>query len=173
MVEINDKTVVEVFNNSTGSVSYYSELARTTRKWDKPDTKKKIALEELRELVSTSGGYELLENFLLIKDMDVREDLGLPIEKEFMLDDKDIKALLKKPLTAIEDTLENTSDSIKDKIAQIAIETKLNDLEKLDVIKEYTGVNVLSAIQEKREDEKEQKKDDTKEKSTRGRKATK
>jgi hypothetical protein len=159
MAELKDNMVVEVINNSTGSVSYYSELSRIHRKWDKPESKKKISLEELRELVSASGGYELLENFLLIKDIDVREDLGLPVNKEYMLDDKEIKSLLKKSVDTIETTLENTSESIKEKIAQAAIDTKLSDLDKLEVIKEHSGVDVLFAIQEKKEEEKQEKVD--------------
>lgn len=157
MVELKDDMKVEVTNNSTGSVSYYSEFSRMVRKWDKPNTTKKISLEELRELVSASGGFELLENFLLIKDMDVREELGLPVNKEYMLDDKEIKAVLKKSVDVIENTLENTSDSIKEKIAQTAIDTKLGDLDKLEVIKEHSGVDVLTAIQEKKEEEKQEK----------------
>jgi hypothetical protein len=162
MVELKDTTMVEVTNNSTGSVSYYSEFSRTLRKWDKPNTTKKISLEELRELVGSSGGYELLENFLLIKNMDVREDLGLPVNKEYLLDEKEIKALLKKSVDVLESTLENTSDSIKEKIAQSSIDTKLSDLDKLEIIKDHTGVDVLTAIQEKKEEEKEQKATDKK-----------
>jgi hypothetical protein len=159
MAELKDNMMVEVINNSTGSVSYYSELSRMQRKWDKPDSKKKISLEELRELVSASGGYELLENFLLIKDMDVREELGLPVNKEYMLDEKEIKALLKKSVDVLETTLENTSEAIREKIAQAAIDTKLSDLDKLEVIKEHSGVDVLFAIQEKKEEEKQEKAD--------------
>jgi hypothetical protein len=159
MAELKDNMMVEVFNNSTGSVSYYSEFSRTLRKWDKPDTKKKVSLEELRELVGSSGGYELLENHLLIKDMDVREELGLPVNKEYMLDEKEIKALLKKSVDTIETTLENTSEAIKEKIAQAAIDTKLSDLDKLEVIKDHSGVDVLFAIQEKKEEEKQEKVD--------------
>lgn len=162
MAELKDNLMVEVTNNSTGSVSYYSEFSRTVRKWDKPSTTKKISLEELRELVGSSGGYELLENFLLIKNMEVREELGLPVNKEYMLDDKEIKALLKKSVDVLESTLENTSESIKEKIAQSAIDTKLSDLDKLEVIKEYSGVDVLFAIQEKKEEEKQEKATDKK-----------
>jgi hypothetical protein len=159
MAELQDNLMVEVTNNSTGSVSYYSEFSRTLRKWDKPNSTKKISLEELRELVGSSGGYELLENFLLIKNMEVREDLGLPVNKEYMLDEKEIKAVLKKSVDVLETTLENTSDSIKEKIAQSAIDTKLSDLDKLEIIKEYSGVDVLTAIQEKKEEEKQEKAD--------------
>lgn len=157
MAQLNDNTMVEVINNSTGSVSFYSEYSRMSRKWDKPGSKKKVPLEELRELVSNSGGYELLENFLLIKDMDVREELGLPVNKEYMLDEKEIKALLKKSVDVLTETLENTSDSIKEKIAQTAIDTKLSDLDKLEVIQEHSGIDVLSAIKEKKDEEKEKK----------------
>lgn len=159
MAELKDNMMVEVVNNSTGSVSYYSELSRMNRKWDKPNTKKKISLEELRELVSASGGYELLENFLLIKDIDVREELGLPVDKTYMLDEKEIKAVLKKSVDVLVDTLENTSESIKEKIAQTAIDTKLSDLDKLEAIQEHTGVDVLFAIKEKKEEEKQAKAD--------------
>jgi hypothetical protein len=159
MAELQDNLMVEVTNNSTGSVSYYSEFSRTLRKWDKPNSTKKISLEELRELVGSSGGYELLENFLLIKNMEVREDLGLPVNKEYMLDEKEIKAVLKKSVDVLETTLENTSDSIKEKIAQSAIDTKLSDLDRLEIIKEYSGVDVLTAIQEKKEEEKQEKAD--------------
>jgi hypothetical protein len=164
MAELQDNLMVEVTNNSTGSVSYYSEFSRTLRKWDKPNSTKKISLEELRELVGSSGGYELLENFLLIKNMEVREDLGLPVNKEYMLDEKEIKAVLKKSVDVLENTLENTSDSIKEKIAKSAIDTKLSDLDKLEVIKDHSGVDVLAAIQEKKEEEKQEKAD--KKKST-------
>jgi hypothetical protein len=162
MVDLKDNLMVEVTNNSTGSVSYYSEFSRTLRKWDKPSTTKKISLEELRELVGSSGGYELLENFLLIKNMEVREELGLSVNKEYMLDEKEIKVLLKKSVEVLENTLENTSDAIKDKIAQSAIDTKLSDLNKLELIKEHTGVDVLFAIQEKKEEEKQEKATDKK-----------
>lgn len=157
MAQLQDNTMVEVINNSTGSVSFYSEYSRMSRKWDKPGSKKKVSLEELRELVSNSGGYELLENFLLIKDMDVREELGLPVNKEYMLDEKEIKALLKKSVDVLTETLENTSDSIKEKIAQTAIDTKLSDLDKLEVIQEHSGIDALSAIKEKKDEEKEKK----------------
>lgn len=157
MAQLQDNTMVEVINNSTGSVSFYSEYSRMSRKWDKPGSKKKVSLEELRELVSNSGGYELLENFLLIKDMDVREELGLPVNKEYMLDEKEIKTLLKKSVDVLTETLENTSDSIKEKIAQTAIDTKLSDLDKLEVIQEHSGIDALSAIKEKKDEEKEKK----------------
>jgi hypothetical protein len=147
--------LVEVINNDNGSVAYYSEYSRIWRRWDKPDSVKKVPLEELRELINTAGGYELLEGYLLIKDMEVREELGLPVDKTYILGEKEIKALLKKSVSVLTDTLENTTDTIREKIAHIAIDTKLADLDKLEVIKEHSGLDVLYMIQENKEAEKE------------------
>jgi hypothetical protein len=156
-MSVTENQVVEVTNNSTGGVSYYSEYSRIERRWERPNVTKKIPLEELKELVSMAGGFQLLENYLLIKDMTVREELGLSVEKSYVLEEKDIKALFKKSVDALVDTLENTSDSIKEKIAQIAIDTKLADLDKLEAIKEHTGIDALVVIQEKKEEEKQEK----------------
>jgi hypothetical protein len=152
---LKENQIVEVINNSTGAVGYYSEYSRIARRWDKPDSMKKIPLEELRELVNMAGGYELLEGYLLIKDIEVREELGLPVDKSYLIEDKDIKALLKKSVSVLTDTLENTTETIREKIAQVAIDTKLADLDKLEVIKEHSGLDVLSVIQENKEAEKE------------------
>jgi hypothetical protein len=152
---LDGKQLVEVINNSTGSVSFNPGYGRADHRWDKADSKKKIPLDDLRELVNQLGGIELLEGYLLIKDMEVREDLGLSVDKSLILEDKDIKALLKKPIDKLTDVLENTSESIREKIAHVAIDTKLSDLDKIEVIKEYSGLDVLTVIQENKEVEKE------------------
>ena len=147
------------------NTSSNSEYNRIDRRWDKPNSVKKIKLEELRELVNMGGGLELLENHLLIKDPAVREELGLSLDKSYILEEKDIKALLKKATSTLIDTLENTTESIKEKIAALAIETKLADLDKLEAIKEHTGVDVLAVIQENKEIEKEKANSKTKSKA--------
>lgn len=161
---LTDNQKIEVINNSTGSVSYYSEFSRIERRWDKPNSVKKVPLEELRELVNASGGLELLEGYLLIKNLEVREELGLPVEKSYLLEEKDIKDVLKKSLSVLTDTLQNTTETIREKIAQVAIDSKLGDLDKLEAIKEFTNVDVLAAIQENKEAEKAKVKLNTKKK---------
>lgn len=159
--QLNDEMLIEVFNISTGSVSYYSELSRMKRRWDKSNAlvniPKKVPLNELRELVSSSGGYELLTRGLLIKDMNIRKDLGLPIDKEYLLDDDGIKDLLTKSPKIIRDTMKKAPKTINEKVANIAIETELSDLNKLEVIKEYSSIDCLYVIQENKETKKEEK----------------
>lgn len=160
--KLTDKTMVKVFSNSNGAVFYFSELSRTKRRWDKLGSFKNISLEELRELVGSAGGLELLRDDLLIKDIDVREELGLPVEKSYVLDEEGIKSLLSGSLEELKTTLDNTTETIKENIAQIAVAQKLSDLDKLEVIKDASGVDVLAAIQEAKEDEKAKNKADNK-----------
>lgn len=160
--KLTDKTMVAVYSNTNGTVFYHTELNRTKRVWNKIGSSKNISLEELRELVGSAGGYELLIGDLLIKDNDVREELGLPVEKSYVLDEAGIRSLLAGSLDELQSVLNDTTDTIKENIARIAITDKLADLNKLEAIKDASGVDVLLAIQEAKEDEKAKNKSDNK-----------
>jgi hypothetical protein len=151
--------MVEVFNNDTGSVSYYSEYNRIKRLWDKPDSVKKIELEEIKDQMNTRGGAVLFqESILLIKDNAIREELGLSNLPEFLIDNVGVGELLKKEVEEIKSTLENAPDTIKEKVASIAIEQEIKDMDKIEVVKDITGVDVYSAIKEKKEEKQSKKK---------------
>lgn len=151
---IKDKALIEVYNNSTGSVSFYSNIARIKRSWDKPDIVKKIAFEELRELVGEAGGYDLLVEVLLIKDNSARLELGLPMNPEYLMGDKEVAEALDKPLNEFKNIVEIAPKPVVEKMAMKAIETELSDINKMDAIKEKTGIDVLSAIREAQDDRK-------------------
>lgn len=152
--KLTDATIVEVFNNTTGAVAFNTDI-KGKRKWDKPDSVKKVTLGELKDLINSRGGERLLLECLLIKDIDIREELSLPIEAEHLLDRNDVEQLLKGDADQIGDILEKTNSGVKEKVASVAIEQKITDTDKMEVIQEHTGVDVYSAIKEKKEEEKE------------------
>lgn len=152
--KLTDSTIVEVFNNTTGTVGFRTE-GKGKRLWDKPDSVKSVTLGELKELINSAGGEKLLLECLLIKDIAVREELNLPIDPEHLLDGTDVQKLLKDDTEKLEEILENTNDGIKEKIASVAIEQKINDTDKMELIQEHTGIDVYAAIKEKKEEEKE------------------
>lgn len=159
--KLTDSTIVEVFNNTSGVVGFRSESNRKKYRWDKPDSRRKVTLGELKDLVYSSGGFELLKECLLIKDIDVRIELGLPIEKEHILDDNDIVQLLKNGTAEdLENVLSKTNSGIREKTSAIAIELEISDLNKLEIIERYTGVDVLAQIKEKREEKNKKEKAD-------------
>src|SRR5690625_3693526 len=90
---LTETTKVKVFNNTTGRVSFIAGDKKY--KWDKPDVPRNVPLGHLRELMFSRGGEILLHECLLIKENDIREDLGLPFEKEHILGKQEIVELLK------------------------------------------------------------------------------
>ncbi|MFD0587814.1 hypothetical protein ACFQZE_07350 [Paenibacillus sp. GCM10027627] len=153
--KINDATLVDVYNNTSGVVSFRTE-GKGKRKWDKANSVKKVTVGELKELINSRGGEKLLLECLLIKDISIREELNLPTDPEHLLDGTDVQKLLKEEdADKLQTILENTNEGIKDKIASVAIEQKINDTDKMELIQEHTGIDVYSAIKEKKEEEKE------------------
>ncbi len=149
---INSNTLVEVFNNDSGKVSYYSEFSRVKRNWDKTDSSKKIPFEELRDQMNTTGGSKLFEDdILLIKDIDIRKELSLKPLHKYLESDSGIKELLIGDINHLEEALIEMSQNIKEKVAHKCIELKIKDIDVLDLIKKYSGLDVLTSIQESKE----------------------
>lgn len=154
--KLTDSTIVEVYNNTTGIVSFMA--GNKNYKWDRADVPRKVPLGDIRELMYSAGGEKLLRECLLIKDIDVREELGLPIEKEQILDKNDISQLLSNGTTnELESVISITNDGIKDKIVSTAINEQITDTSKMEVIQKHTGIDVYAAIKEKKEQESQTK----------------
>lgn len=154
--KITAKTQVKIFNNSTGSVSYLVD--NITRRFDKPNSLKDVTFKELQDLFNTAGGRELFsEDILLIKDNTIREELSLHPMDKYVLDEEGIKTLLVGSDEELEDVLQNCTDLILEKITQVAVKLPLNDLGKVNLIKDYTGLDIYSVIEEEKTDKAETK----------------
>ena len=147
---------IEVESIGVGSVGYqpdHNPLIR--RRWDKPGVKKMVPFEEIQEVMSSTGGYNLFRYHLLIKDPEVRKELDLPIDDKFeMYAEKDIEALLKGTSVKIKETLPDLPRSIQERVAQKAMEMDIDSVPKLKAIKEITGIDVYKMIEDKEESNK-------------------
>ena len=146
--KITDKTLVEVFNTSTGSVSYKPEMSTISRKWERQNAVKKVELGELKNVVATIGGYTLFEeDILLIKDNTIREILGLNPITTYVKTLPELTQMLKAGTKAeLVDFVENCTQDMLDAVVKTAIDTKLSDLNKVKVIEDYSGVKVVDHI---------------------------
>ena len=153
-IKLTNETMVEVIYTSSGSVSYVPEMSTVGKKWERQGATKKVKLGELREVVGRQGGYVLFaENILLIKNPEIREELGLPELDEYVLTSKEIQDLLNnKSVEELEDVVQNCTDDMLDTITMTAINEEVSDLNKLQLIEDYTGVDVVDAIKEAKED---------------------
>ena len=150
--DLNDDTLVEVFNDYHSSVGY--KLDRITRSLDK-GTAKKIKMGELYELANSKGGKFLLEqNMLLIKEATVRESLGLkPIDKYSPTFEQIQELIDSGSKKELEDVLMYCSETTLEKIVQKAIAMPIKDLDKARLIQAYSGSDILTIIKEKEENE--------------------
>ena len=149
---INNNTLVRVYNNDSGKVSYFSDFSRVKRTWDKTDSFKDLPFEELRDQMNTTGGSKLFEDdILLIKDIDIRKELSLKPLRAYLESDLGINELLIGDLSNLEDALIEMSQNIREKVAHKCIDLKIKNIDVLDLIKKYSGLDILASIQENKE----------------------
>ena len=148
--EITPETKVTVYNEFGGSLSYPTE--RGTR-FMPVDSYREVEVKELSDLIGSFGGRGAFEKgFLVIKDDRVKEYLGLEMNRKYELNKDEIKELLlSHDMPKIEEFLQFCSDETLEKCIRTAVDIPLKDLNIANLIRAYSGVNVIDAIQEKME----------------------
>ncbi len=153
---LDDNTKVEVESIGRGAVGYQPISNPSIKRiWHKPGVKKRISLEELREVVTAPGGYALFTKHLLIKDPEVCEELDLPFEDNLSLSETEIEELLKGNPAKLKSTMPNLHRETQERIAEKAAEMKIDNMSKLQIIKEHSGIDVYKTMQDKETNQSE------------------
>ena len=141
-----DKTIVNVTNKSTGMVIFSTSRGR--RAFNNGQTHK-IPLEELKELAQQDGGPELIYNYLYISDPNVMtEELEIKPEPEYYIKEAELPNWMETcTLDQFKDALDFAPEGTKDLIKKLAIEMPLNDYGKRQAIKEQLNFDVTKAIE--------------------------
>ncbi len=138
---------VNIKNRSSCTVGYTLPDSGVRRIWMPNEIKKGITVAELEQATYISGGLAIIQDYLQINDEEVCEFLGLSTEPEYFYSEEDVKKML---LTGTNDQLldclDFAPDGVIDLIKDIALEVKINDIQKRQSIKEKTGFDVTSAI---------------------------
>lgn len=138
--------LISVTNRNPGSTSYVLPDRNLVRTFEYGETKK-ISLDELRQLSYVPGGEYILKNCLIVNDRDALSALNLEVEPEYFYTAEQVKEMLPKwTLDELEDTLNFAPTGVIDLIKKIAVDIKLPDTDKRDLIAEKTGFNVSNAI---------------------------
>lgn len=143
---MNDEVLVSVVNRNFGATSYVLPDRGITRTFEYGETKK-VPLEELRQVSYIPGGEYILKNCLIVNDTDALTALNMEVEPEYFYTIDEIKEKLPKwSLDELEDTLNFAPAGVIDLIKKVAVETKLPDTDKRELITKKTGFNIDSAI---------------------------
>ena len=154
---LDDNTMISVINRDNGRVGYTIPDMNNLHRNFESGERKMLTMEELRKLVWIPGGQRMLENLLMIENEEARQELLPSIEPEYLYTEEDVKTLLNNgSLDQLKDCLDFAPQGVINLVKQVAVEEKLNDIQKRDAILEATKFNVTKAIEINRESAQEE-----------------
>lgn len=144
---LDKNTIIKVTNRDNGTVGYtIPDLGNLHRTFQSGETKE-VSMDELRRLSYIPGGYQILENYLVIENEEAVQELLNQVEPEYYYSKEDIEnLLLKGSLDQLEDCLNFAPEGIINLVKKMAVDLKLNDVAKREMLLKKTGFNVTSAI---------------------------
>ena len=153
---LNKNTRVKVKNRSTGAVGYtIPDMNNLHRKFYAGE-EKEVSFEELQKLSYKPGGMYILENYLIIKNDEVINELLGKVELEYNYSEQEVKVLLENgSLDELLDCLDFAPTGVIDLVKKLAVELEINDLRKRQAIFNKTGLNVDKAIEIKNENKED------------------
>ena len=145
---IDDKTLIKVKNREKARIGYViPDLGNLVRNYESGETKL-VTMDELRKLSYVAGGLTLIRDYLVIENQEALEELlNEKVEPEYFYTEAEVRELLSTgSIDELKDCLDFAPEGVIDLVKQIAVDTKLNDINKREVIKAATGFDVSNAI---------------------------
>lgn len=143
---------VKIKNRSASQIIYTIPELGIRREFAPGETKI-IAFDELEKLNWQAGGRELMMGFLQVTENKAIEDLNIPTEAEYHMNEEQIiDLLLKGDLDVYLDCLEFAPVGVIDLIKLYAVELPLTDTRKIEALKERTGFDAAVAYKNKMAD---------------------
>lgn len=148
----NNKVVV--VSTVDGIVSIHSPEYRVSRTWSKKGAKVTFDKEVLAEVMYAPGVSSMFnKGILYIEDMDTKKELGLEPEEAtepeniIVLNENQMKRYLTvAPIFELEAILNKLSGPQKKNLVDYAVKNEIVDMDKADIIKKHTGMDIINLI---------------------------
>lgn len=146
-----DSKKVKIVNRAgNGVVSYTIPDMGNLQRVFQDGEEKVITFEEVRKLSYVPGGMVLLNDYLVIEDKQVLEELNMAPEQEYFYTKEDIERLMKEgSLEEFLDCLDFAPEGVLEAIKTLSVELPLNDVAKRKAILEKMNFNVDNAVRNK------------------------
>ena len=152
---------ITVKNLVKSQVCLYEPYLNLNITWGKKNEKKLVPLDTLAQAITSPGVAELFtEGFLAIEDKDALEIMKyLALEDAdveeptniIVLDDVQKKRLVSTaPIAELKETLKKISFEQVQQLADFAIDNEIGDLDRAEVIKKVSGIDIIQGIKLKR-----------------------
>lgn len=144
---MNKNTKIKIRNRSTGSVGYtIPDMGNYHRLFAAGETKE-LPFEEVQKLAYLPGGEYMLQHYLVIENIEARDEILGSVELEYDYSDADIKRLLTNgSLDELLDCLDFAPMGVIEMVKKYAVELELNDVRKRKAIQNKLGFNIDNAI---------------------------
>lgn len=144
-----DKSMtVKMTNRDNGSVGYVIPDLGNLRRNYLPGETKEITVEEVIKLNNIVGGPYMLENYFVIDNEDVVNEVLNGVEPEYFYTQDDIvELLLNGSLEALQDCLDFAPKGVIELLKEQAVKLEINDISKRQAILDKTKFNVTKAIE--------------------------
>ena len=150
---MNERVIVTSMVN--GIVGITMPNSRIKKIWPKKGTKLPVEKDLLREAIYEPGvEYMFKKGILYIDDMDFKIELGLEPEgaktptEIIPVDEKYLNCVLKlMPLFEMKAAINKMSDNQKKELLDYAVKQNDIQLDRLGVLKELTGIDILKVIE--------------------------
>ena len=152
-----DSNTTYLVTNRSASTVVYSLPEEGIRREFQPGETKKIRHGELEKLSYKQGGDALISNYLLIRNNEAIQDLGVKPEPEYYMTEEQVIELIKNgSLDAWLDCLDFAPNGVMEMIKKLSVSVPLNDFSKRRALKEKTGFDVDAAIKHVEEEREEE-----------------
>lgn len=150
---MNEKVIVTSMVN--GIVGITMPNSRIKKIWPKKGTKLPVEKDLLREAIYEPGvEYMFKKGILYMDDMDFKIELGLEPEgakvptEVIPVDDKYLNRVLKlMPLSEMKAAINKMSENQKKELLDYAVKQNDIQLDRLGVLKDLTGIDILKVIE--------------------------
>lgn len=144
---MNKNTKISVTNRSGSSLSYtLPDMNNFRRRYSAGETKE-VPFEEIQKLTYIPGGDYMLQHYLVINNIEARDEILGSVELEYDFDEAKVKNLLiNGSLDQLLDCLDFAPLGVIDLVKKVATDIKLYDTRKRDAIYKKTGYNIYNAI---------------------------
>lgn len=145
---LDNNTIITVTNRDTSYIGYRIPEMNNLRRHFAPGESKDLTMEELKKLCWTNGGRQMIKNHLIIENKDAVSELLGEVEPEYFYDKEDIENLLEHGSAyQLMDALDFAPEGVVSLVKDVAVEIKLNDVRKREIIREKTNFDVSKAIE--------------------------
>lgn len=151
-----DKNKLYEVKNRSSSVVVYNIADDGIRREFAPGEIKKITFEELQKLTYQSGGQALINNYFMIRDAELVQDLNVKTEPEYYLTEPQIVDLIKDgSLDQFLDCLDFAPAGVIELVKDLSIKVPLSDYQKRQALKDKIGFDVDAALRHIEEEKAE------------------